>query len=335
MLPIPPISHARPMVNWKTANKNPALWLLCAVLAIFLIDVSASPLNTEDSLASLGPAEKQPRGTLFSTIFVTPGQRLPNIARMYQMSLQELLEANRGLLTTNYKPGDALRVSQPLNQIPSLPDLSLELRRGIRGRKQIALTFDCGWVPPKDLQLLLQSLQKNRIQASFFLTGIFLKGNPKAVSAIRGAGFPVYNHSYSHKHFKSLTNEQIQMELLRLEEMVNQQAPETTRPYWRPPYGERDKRILKAAAEVGFRSIYWTFDSHDTWTSPTLTPEGLFDRVCNEIYQKNPDDPDPLDGAIILFHAGSAQTPQALNLIAPHLRGKGYSFVDIQTLISP
>jgi peptidoglycan/xylan/chitin deacetylase (PgdA/CDA1 family) len=50
-----------------------------------------------------------------------------------------------------------------------------------------------------------------------------------------------------------------------------------TRPYFRPPFGARNRRVLDVAAASGFRSIYWSIDSGD-WL-PRATAGAVADKI--------------------------------------------------------
>ena len=291
---------------------------------------AAAAANTSPTLVSADLPT-----TFLRTVIALPYQSLQTIARAHRMSVKRLVALNPGLRRENLQQGDAVVVIDSLESLPRLPDSRAELARGVRGRKQIALTFDCGWVDKNDLDRLLSVLRHHDMKASFFLTGIFFRVNPGGLNVLARAGYPLYNHSQTHPHFTTLGNTQAQAELLRVEKTVRTSTSLTTRPFWRPPFGDRDARILDAAAAIGFRSVYWTIDSHDSATSPTLNPKQLFKRVCREPFRRTMSDPDPLDGAIVLFHGAARATPDALEMIIPYLRRKGYEFVDLPTLISP
>ena len=273
--------------------------------------------------------------TRLSVIYALPLQSIQRIARQHGMSARALVKLNPGLSSETLHPGDALLVVEPRNAVPDLPDPLAEIGRGIRGRKQIALTFDCGWVEKNNYRNTVKMLRDTNTSATFFFTGIFLRQNPKEAREVVKAGYPVYNHSRTHPHFKKLTDDAIRAELLGVEDTLASMTSATTHPYWRAPFGERDDRILKIAAALGFQSVYWTIDSRDSASSPTLNSKQIFNRICKDTFRKNPNDRDPLDGAIILCHTEAKATPKALEMAIPYLRKRGYRFVDLPTLLSP
>jgi hypothetical protein len=112
---------------------------------------------------------------------------------------------------------------------------------------------------------------------------------------------------------------------------VNQLAPQgepsgqSSRPRLRAPYGARHAWVLKIAASLGYRSIYWTLDSQDR-VEPVKTPQFLIDRITSKSDAE-------LDGAIILMHVGVRSTADALPAIIANLQERGFHLVTISTLL--
>lgn len=75
----------------------------------------------------------------------------------------------------------------------------------------------------------------------------------------------------------------------------------TTRPYYHPPYGGRDDHVRSLAAQIGYRTVYWTIDTLDWQTS--ATPDSITKIVMDHL--KN--------GAIILMLAGSQGESETLD----------------------
>lgn len=104
---------------------------------------------------------------------------------------------------------------------------------------------------------------------------------------------------------------------------ISGQSP---RPRLRAPFGERNERVLRIAATLGYRSIYWTIDSLDS-VEPRKTPEFLIDRITSKTDAE-------LDGAIILMHVGIKSTAEALPAIIANLQGRGFRLVTVSTLLA-
>ncbi len=280
-----------------------------------------------------------------AVIFTRRGDYLRAVARRYDVPLARLLEFNPGLNDRNFQEGDALRIPlKPGGDAPSCP-LELEVRRGPRGHKRVALTFDSSWLEPGQMENLVSVLQAHNTPASFFLTNVYIKKFTDAPRLLNRAGYPLYNHTGTHPHCTKIDNATLTEELLSVERIVALTCaptpdnptshPLTTRPYWRPPYGESDARVLELAASLGFRSVYWTVDSLDWYTDPPATPDSIFHRICERPFERAKHDPDPLDGAIVLMHASGSATPEALKRVIPYLRERGYEFVDLPHLFAP
>jgi len=266
------------------------------------------------------------------------GDGVSSVAQRYGMTPESLMRLNSGLKPWGLVEGDTVIVMSDLMSPPVLQH-HRQIRRGPRGRKQIALTFDGAWTNRKQVESLLDVLKKHRIGASFFVTGIFLDEVPDGINMIQKAGYPIYNHTARHYHLLEKRNTTIRNELLKVERRVADNSSTrtlSTRPYWRPPFGESDSRVRRVAAEAGFQGVYWTVDSLDWMTDPPATVDSIFERVCVKPLKDIPEnDPDPLDGAIVLFHIDGKATPAALERIIPFLKQKGYHLVDLPTLLSP
>lgn len=308
---------------------------------------SDSPTTASQAAQNLYPPDSLRDVSTSSTaiVFTGRGDSVHALARRYDVSFKDLLALNPGLSEKVFREGDAIRI--PLRPGASAPDCPrhLEVRRGPRGHKRIALTFDSSWLEPGQMENLVAVLKAHQVRASFFLTNVFIKAFPDAPRMLSREGYPLYNHTRTHPHCTKLDNAALTEELLSVEQAVEKTCvptadcptshPLTTRPFWRPPYGESNARVLELAASLGFRSVYWTVDSLDWTTQPPATPESIFHRVCERPFDKAEGDPDPLDGAIVLMHASGSATPEALKRIIPHLRERGYELVDLPHLFEP
>jgi peptidoglycan/xylan/chitin deacetylase (PgdA/CDA1 family) len=76
---------------------------------------------------------------------------------------------------------------------------------------------------------------------------------------------------------------------------------------------------------LGYRSIYWTYDSLDS-VGTHKTAQQLFDIVTSISDTK-------LDGAIILMHLGNDTSGDALGPIIDNFEQRGFKIVTISKLI--
>ena len=68
---------------------------------------------------------------------------------------------------------------------------------GIRGSKQIALTYDDGPNDPHTLKLL-EVLAKHNVRATFFMIGRYVQQRPDIARAVAQAGHVIGNHTFTH-----------------------------------------------------------------------------------------------------------------------------------------
>jgi len=88
-----------------------------------------------------------------------------------------------------------------------------------RDDNKIALTIDGAWGSAKTEELLAL-LRKYDVKTSFFFAGRWLETNQDLVEKILAEGHNIYNHSYTHPHFNSLSREEIEQELLKTEKLI-------------------------------------------------------------------------------------------------------------------
>src|SRR5690349_17844818 len=110
-----------------------------------------------------------------------------------------------------------------------------EIVRGNTARQEMALTFDCGasGVPTP---AILDALRAAGVRSTFFITGKFAEVYPDLTAQI-ASEHEVANHSYSHPDFATMSDAQIQNEMLRGEQALNRAGVVNTKPLWRAPFG--------------------------------------------------------------------------------------------------
>jgi len=177
----------------------------------------------------------------------------------------------------------------------------------------VALTFDAGSDPGFTAQIL-DTLAANGIKASFGLTGAWAETNRDLVSRIAAEGHHIFNHSWSHPDFTTLTTSQRWDELDRTDELLSSITGATSKPYFRPPFGAYDAAVNADLFARGYTyNLYWTVDSLG-WKG--LTVAEITDRCVSRA--------EP--GAIYLLHVGSqSQDGPALQAIIDGLAAAGYT----------
>lgn len=215
---------------------------------------------------------------------------------------------------------------QSRQAVPGIVTPRGEVIRGARGKRQIAITFDAG-ANAECFDDLIATLEKAHVRSTFFITGNFAQRHEPCAKAITRHGHEIGNHTWNHADLTRQSDEMVREEITRAEMLLTDIAGQSPRPRLRAPFGERNDRILRIAASLGYRSIYWTLDSLDS-VEPRKTPEFLIDRITG----KNDAE---LDGAIILMHVGIKSTADALPAIIANLQGRGFQLVTVSTLLQP
>lgn len=188
----------------------------------------------------------------------------------------------------------------------------------------MALTFDAG-ADTGYTSEILDTLSANGVRASFGMTGKWAEANPDLLRRIVDEGHMVINHTYSHRSFTGystgsapLTYGERADELWKTHSTILRIAGASSKPYFRPPYGDYDGSVLADVYSRGYTyNVMWSTDSLG-WKG--LSKQEILQRVLNGL--------EP--GAIYLFHVGSqSQDGPALQSIITALRKRGYDFATI------
>ena len=234
----------------------------------------------------------------------------------------------------------------PFNPIPD--DMAGSIRR-VRikdGRKLIALTFDLcearGEVSGYD-GAIIDTLRQNHVKATFFAGGKWmLDHDERAQQLMSDPNFEIGNHSWSHANVRRLDtprtlseirNAQSAYESVRAElssrqclagdaEALSKVPPRLG--LYRFPYGACNAGALRTIAGQGLLAIQWDVAMAD----PVLMQTG--ERIVRTVLAR------VKPGSIIIGHANGrgAHTNDALPVLIPELKKRGYEFVTVSELLA-
>jgi len=136
------------------------------------------------------------------------------------------------------------------------------LVRGSVEKKQIALTFDDGPLPPYSDQIL-DILQSRKVQATFFVCGKDVEKHPQIVRRIHSDGHTIGNHTWSHPYLYFMSREKITEEIDRTQNAIHQATGYTPK-LFRPPYGGRWFGLYPVLRDRGLHLVQWSV-SGDDW----------------------------------------------------------------------
>ena len=208
--------------------------------------------------------------------------------------------------------------SQPATQVRP------ELLRGPRHLRQIALTFDAGG-DADGLTDLLRVLERERVTATFFLTGRWVCENLALARMIGTQGHVIGNHTWDHKDLTELEDWEVREELLRTDDRFVSWFGSQYQPIFRAPYGEVNNCVLGVVQILGFHSIRWSIDTLDAM-EPPKSASFIEGRILGK-------DDEELQGAIVLMHVGYPETVEALPVVIHNLRERGFELVTIPAWI--
>jgi peptidoglycan/xylan/chitin deacetylase (PgdA/CDA1 family) len=195
-------------------------------------------------------------------------------------------------------------------------------------RHVVALTFDGGG---NDVGApgIIRVLKRERVRATFFLTGHFVRSYPLLARAI-GKSFVVGNHTIDHVQLTSLSSAAVTHEIAGAAAMIKRATGRDTHPLFRFPYGARDARTLAICHKLGYVSIRWTLDTLGWMGEPAQTPAGAMHRVVENL----------VPGEIVLMHLGSSANGSKVDTLAlpgiiRAVRARGYRFVTLKDVRGP
>lgn len=201
-------------------------------------------------------------------------------------------------------------------------------RTTTKHRKKVVLTFDDGpdeTFTPKVLEIL----KKEKISATFFVTGMKVENNIPLLERIFAEGHEIGNHTFTHPNLLKVSDKRAEIELRATKRLIECILGYSTKLY-RPPfstdkYSKEWVEIRKATfGEESYYRIESTIDTRD-WEKGS---------TANQILERLLDDLD--EGSIILLHDGGGdrtETLKALPMIIKELKKRGYSFTSLSNFM--
>lgn len=215
------------------------------------------------------------------------------------------------------------------------------VEHGSREKPQIALTFDADMTERMATALksgkikslydsqIIEILIKEKVPATIFLTGMWAEMYPDVSRKLAENDlFEIGNHSYDHSafttscfHLKSTNDKEGQ--ITKSQEAIKT-ATGITPTLFRFPGGCFEQQDLDAVAKQKLTTVGWDIVSGD---ASTKDPKVIIDHVIEKAE----------NGSIIVMHlSGGPNAPataEALKIIIPALRKKGFSFVKVSEFL--
>lgn len=203
----------------------------------------------------------------------------------------------------------------------------------------VALTFDDGvsvWTPA-----MLDALAKHDAKATFFVCGNTLetRENRRTLKLMKGYGHDIGNHTMTHKALPGLSKKETFLELVDCSQRILEVAKVAPK-FYRPPY-LKDTEVARAVGEaIQMVPVGCDVIAGD-WAEPSA--QAIAERVVDEVVNDTVN-------AVVLLHDGRpltqlpfedggsldsrAHVVEAVKLILPELKDRGFEFVTVSELLS-
>jgi peptidoglycan/xylan/chitin deacetylase (PgdA/CDA1 family) len=129
------------------------------------------------------------------------------------------------------------------------------------GVKRIAWTVDDG-ASTAGVRDYLDFVERYDLRMTFFITSIYpaWKKNRKQLQELVDKGqVQLANHTRTHSSLTGLSTAGIKKELRDCERFIEDNFGVSAKPYFRPPFGRIDSRVISVAKDVGYKTpIMWS-----------------------------------------------------------------------------
>lgn len=209
------------------------------------------------------------------------------------------------------------------------PHLDMWLYRAKRYAKKegklCALTFDDG--PSEWTGGILETLKKENIKATFFITGERAKEHPEILQRIANEGHDIGNHTMTHIKLPFSPKKTIHKEIIDCSVIIKSITSRWP-VLFRAPHGFRRIGLKKILANMNLQLIPWT---KGLWDTDKTTKDRLITRLQKKFQNLE----------ILLLHDGidnrnipqdRTATVEALPSIIDEYRKRNYKFVSISEL---
>lgn len=180
--------------------------------------------------------------------------------------------------------------------------------------KNIYLTFDSGYEAGY-MENILDVLKQNNVKATFFITSHYLNTASELVGRMIEEGHIIGNHTVNHKSMPSISNAEIETEIMKLHQAVFEKFNYEMR-YIRPPKGEFNERTLRKCQDLGYKTVMWSFAYCDWDEKKQPSQEKAQKMIVDNLHS----------GEIMLLHSNSKTNSEVLDAIIKEARNQGYEF---------
>lgn len=286
---------------------------------------------------------------VFVVLFYTLGIACLSVSGRINMPYTLESQASRSF-TENYdeKPSNNLSISTPISRIPKklelgklygldsgrigwgvllngkgrIPDVSekavIIFKKynahfvGDTSQKKVYFVFSASYEGGYTAKIL-DVLRDNDVKTVFFLVGTYIKDNPQMVRRMIDEGHAIGNHSMTHPSLPEVSDERLKSELIGLDDYVYENFGYPMK-YFMPPSGEYSEKVLAAANQMNYTSIFWSLAYYDYDENNQKGSGFAYNKIISNIH----------NGAIIFLHTVSRDNANALDSIIKEIKREGY-----------
>lgn len=194
--------------------------------------------------------------------------------------------------------------------------------RGDPNHKIIYLTFDSGF-ENGHTGSILDTLKKEEVPATFFLTGHYLTSATDLVKRMIKEGHVIGNHSYGHPDMSKLSDAELIEEWQKFDKTLKETTGLERTYYVRPPKGIFNERVLTVGNQNGYTHIFWDTAFVDWHADSPVGWEYAYDELMTQLHP----------GALILLHTVAKHNADALPKFIEEAKKQGYTFGTLDDLV--
>jgi len=188
--------------------------------------------------------------------------------------------------------------------------------------KRFAWTIDDGVSAGSIAAYTAYALNDPSLKYNYFVTSSYpsWKRNRSALTELIGRGqVQLANHTRTHPDLRALTSHGIQHALMDCHKFLEDTFGVNAMPFWRPPYGYYNTRVLQAAADIGYTAPTMWYGTLAT-DSANLTRSRLHTLAYRWIR----------DGTVLIDHANNMTAANNFDVLRTAITKRGLAMVTLR-----
>lgn len=185
----------------------------------------------------------------------------------------------------------------------------------------VGIGIDCGF-GGKNMDKVLEVLEKHNTNVTFFMTGYFVRTFPEESKNALAAGHEIGNHTNTHPKLTQERPYDMMREIVFPAETMAETLGVSPR-LMRPPYGDTNSNVLSVCRSEGMEGIMWSMDTKDSLGKYTTEQCIKYGTTLAKL--------EP--GKILLTHLDSSHSWEIVDACLTYYEEQGYTVMPISALI--